>query len=203
MKVMTKEEMIKTLQSRLKKNRFTHSIGVANTAVTLAKRFNVDVDKAFIAGLLHDCAREFEDDQMIDEAIKRGIEIGEVEKQLPLLLHSYIGAKMIKEIYNVDDEEISQAIYRHTVGGRNMTKLDKIIYFADMIEPNRNYPGVDKLRQLAETASLDEMILEGMNQSIIFIISKKSLIHPNTVIARNEMLIKNVECKMQNEIDNK
>ncbi|MBR1728336.1 MAG: bis(5'-nucleosyl)-tetraphosphatase (symmetrical) YqeK [Selenomonadaceae bacterium] len=200
---MTKEEMIKTLQSRLKKNRFTHSIGVANTAVTLAKRFNVDVDKAFIAGLLHDCAREFEDDQMIDEAIKRGIEIGEVEKQLPLLLHSYIGAKMIKEIYNVDDEEISQAIYRHTVGGRNMTKLDKIIYFADMIEPNRNYPGVDKLRQLAETASLDEMILEGMNQSIIFIISKKSLIHPNTVIARNEMLIKNVECKMQNEIDNK
>ena len=200
---MTKEEMIRTLQSRLKKNRFAHSIGVANTAVKLAKRFNVDVDKAFIAGLLHDCAREFEDDQMIDEAIKRGIEIGEVENQLPLLLHSYIGAKMIKEIYNVDDEEISQAIYRHTVGGRNMTKLDKIIYFADMIEPNRNYPGVDKLRQLAETESLDEMILEGMNQSIIFIISKKSLIHPNTVIARNEMLIKNVECKMQNEIDNK
>ena len=178
---MTKEEMIKTLQSRLKKNRFTHSIGVANTAVTLAKRFNVDVDKAFIAGLLHDCAREFEDDQMIDEAIKRGIEIGEVEKQLPLLLHSYIGAKMIKEIYNVDDEEISQAIYRHTVGGRNMTKLDKIIYFADMIEPNRNYPGVDKLRQLAETASLDEMILEGLSESILFIVQKNSLIHPNTV----------------------
>ena len=200
---MTKEEMIRTLQSRLKKNRFAHSIGVANTAVKLAKRFNVDVDKAFIAGLLHDCAREFEDDQMIDEAIKRGIEIGEVENLLPLLLHSYIGAKMIKEIYNINDEEISQAIYRHTVGGRNMTKLDKIIYFADMIEPNRNYPGVDKLRQLAETESLDEMILEGMNQSIIFIISKKSLIHPNTVIARNEMLIKNVECKMQNEIDNK
>ena len=186
---MTIDEMRRLLQSRLKKSRFAHSIGVADTAVKLAKRFNVNTEKAYIAGLLHDCAREFENYQLTDEAIKRGIEIGEVERSMPLLLHSYIGAIMIKEVYGVDDSEISQSIWRHTVGGRNMTALDKIIYFADMIEPHRDYPGVDHLRQLSETTSLDEMMLEGLSESIIFVVQKNSLIHPNTVITRNEILL--------------
>ena len=186
---MTIDEMARTLQGRLKKSRFIHSVGVANTAVKLAKRFNIDTDKAYIAGLLHDCAREFENDELPAEAIKRGIEIGEIEQQMPLLLHSYIGAIMIKEIYGVDDSEISQAIWRHTVGGRNMTKLDKIIYFADMIEPNRNYPGVEELRRLSETAELDEIMLNALSESIKFIVYKNSLIHPETVNARNELLL--------------
>ena len=185
---MTIDEMRRKLQGRLKASRFAHSIGVADTAVKLAKRFGVDTEKAYIAGLLHDCAREFEDSQLPAEATKRNIEIGEVESEMPLLLHSYIGAVMIKEVYGVDDSEISQAIWRHTVGGRNMTPLDKIIYFADMIEPHRNYPGVDHLRELAETAELDDMLLEGLSESIIFVIQKNSLIHPNTVITRNEIL---------------
>ena len=186
---MTIDEMARTLQGRLKKSRFIHSGGVANVAVKLAKRFNVNESKAYIAGLLHDCAREFENDELPAEAIKRGIEIGEVEQKIPLLLHSYIGAFMIKEIYEVDDPEISQAIWRHTVGGRNMTKLDKIIYFADMIEPNREYPGVEQLRQLSETAELDEILLTAFSESIKFIIYKNSLIHPETVNARNEILL--------------
>ena len=188
MMTMTIDEMRRKLQGRLKASRFAHSIGVADTAVKLAKRFGVDTEKAYIAGLLHDCAREFEDSQLLAEATKRNIEIGEVESEMPLLLHSYIGAVMIKEVYGVDDTEISQAIWRHTVGGRNMTLLDKIIYFADMIEPHRNYPGVDHLRELAETARLDDMLLEGLSESIIFVIQKNSLIHPNTVITRNEIL---------------
>ena len=135
---MTIDEMRRELQRRLNKNRFAHSIGVANTAVKLAKKFGADETKAYIAGLLHDCAREFENDQLPAEAAKRGIEIGEVEKTMPLLLHAYIGAKMVQEIYGVTDSEIIQAIYRHTVGARDMTPLDKIIYFADMIEPTTN-----------------------------------------------------------------
>ena len=187
---MTVEEMRKTLQSRLKKSRFAHSIGVANTAVELAKKFSVDTEKAYIAGLLHDCAREFENSDLIFQAEKRGIKIGEVEKAVPLLLHAYIGAKMISEIYEVDDAEISQAIYRHTVGAKNMTDLDKIIYFADMIEPNRNYPGVEKLRNLAKTSSsLDEIILTALNESIIFVVQKNSLLHPDTIDARNFLLL--------------
>ena len=187
---MTVEECEKKLQSRLKKNRFAHSLGVAETAVELAKKFSVDLEKAYVAGLLHDCAREFENNQLVEVAKNFGIEIGEIEKAVPLLLHSYIGAKMIKNIYEVDDAEISQAIYRHTVGAKNMTDLDKIIYFADMIEPNRNYPGVEKLRALAENSnSLDEIILTALNESIIFVTQKNSLLHPDTIDARNFLLL--------------
>ncbi len=187
---MTIDEMRRELQRRLKTSRFVHSIGVADTAVKLAKKFGADLNKAYIAGLLHDCAREFENENLPAEAIKRGIKIGEVEKSMPLLLHAYIGAKMINEIYGVEDNEIAQAIYRHTVGAANMTALDKIIYFADMIEPNRNYPGVEKLRELAEKSSrLDEIILTALDESIIFIVQKKTLIHPDTIAARNFLLM--------------
>lgn len=190
---MTVDEMRRELQRRLKKSRFAHSIGVANTAVKLAKKFGVDEDKAYIAGLLHDCAREFENEDLPAEAVKRGIKIGEVENVAPLLLHSYIGAQMVTEIYGVDDKEIMQAICRHTVGAKNMSALDKIIYFADMIEPNRNYPGVDKLRDLAETSTnLDEIILTALNESIIFVIQKGTLIHPATIDARNYLLLEKI-----------
>ena len=186
---MTIDEMRRELQRRLKKSRFAHSIGVANTAVTLAKKFGVDETKAYVAGLLHDCAREFENDELPAQAERYGIEIGEVERAMPLLLHSYIGAKMIKKIYGVDDAEIEQAIYRHTVGAPNMTALDKIIYFADMIEPNRNYPGVENLRALVETKTLDEILLTALSESIIFVVQKNSLVHPDTVAARNFLLL--------------
>ncbi len=187
---MTIDEMRRELQRRLKKERFAHSIGVANTAVKLAEKFGVNTEKAYIAGLLHDCARQFENSELPAEAAKRNIKIGEVENSMPLLLHSYIGAKMIGEIYGVEDKEIAQAIYRHTVGARDMSPLDKIIYFADMIEPNRNYPGVDELRNFAANSdNLDEIILKALDESIIFVVQKNSLVHPDTIDARNFLLL--------------
>ena len=188
---MTIDQMRRELQRRLKRSRFAHSIGVANTAVALAKKFGVDETQAYVAGLLHDCAREFENDELPAQAEIRGIEVGEVERALPILLHAYIGAQMVAEVYDVDDAQIRQAIYRHTVGAANMTALDKIIYFADMIEPNRNYPGVDKLRALVDTKSLDEILLTALSESIIFVVQKNSLVHPSTVAARNFLLINN------------
>ncbi|MCR5834478.1 MAG: bis(5'-nucleosyl)-tetraphosphatase (symmetrical) YqeK [Selenomonadaceae bacterium] len=186
---MNVNEMRRELQNRLKRGRFAHSIGVANTAVNLAKRFGADEDKAYIAGLLHDCARQYEDEELIAQAENYSIEIGEVEREMPLLLHPYIGAKMIRDVYGVEDAEISQAIWRHTVGAANMTVLDKIIYFADMIEPNRKYPGVEELRTLATTADLNTIMLTALSESIIFVVQKNSLVHPDTVAARNFLLI--------------
>ena len=175
--------------SRLNKNRFAHSIGVANTAVDLAKRFNVDIDKAYVAGLLHDCARQFENDQLPVEAAKRNVPIIDIEYAVPILLHAPIGAVMVKTDYGIDDPEIIQAIARHTVADKNMSPLDMIIWFADMIEPHRNYPGVDELRRLSKEASLEQMFLEGLNQSITFVVSKGSLVHPKTIDARNFVLL--------------
>jgi len=183
------EEMRALLEKSLKPSRYQHSLGVAETAVFLARRFGVDEEQAKIAGLLHDCARQFRNEDLIAEAEKRLIMVGDIERQMPLLLHAYIGSRLVTEKYGVSDHAIEQAIWRHTVGGAKMTKLDKIIWFADMIEPNRDYPGVERLRELAQTVSLDDMVLAGLTQSIAFVLQKGGLIHPDTVIARNEILL--------------
>ncbi len=186
---MNYEAMKEELARRLPQKRYEHSLGVADTAVMLAERFGVDADKARIAGLLHDCAREYAVTELASEAARRSIDYGEVERAMPLLLHAYVGAKRAAELYGVKDAEIQQAIWRHTVGGERMTKLDKIVYFADMIEPQRDYPEVKALRELAYTADLDAMLLEGLSKSIEFILETGRLIHPATVAARNEILL--------------
>ena len=183
------EEMRALLEKSLKPSRYQHSLGVAETAVFLAQRFGVNEEQAKVAGLLHDCAREFRNEDLIAEAEKRLIMVGDIERQMPLLLHAYVGSRLVTEKYGVSDHAIEQAIWRHTVGGAKMTKLDKIIWFADMIEPNRDYPGVEELRSLAKTAALDDMVLAGLTQSITFVLQKGGLIHPDTVIARNEILL--------------
>lgn len=183
------EEMRALLETSLKSSRYQHSLGVAETAVFLAQRFGVNEEQAKVAGLLHDCAREFRNEDLITEAEKRLIVVGDIERQMPLLLHAYVGSRLVTEKYGVSDHAIEQAIWRHTVGGAKMTKLDKIIWFADMIEPNRAYPGVEELRSLAKTAALEDMVLAGLTQSITFVLQKGGLIHPDTVIARNEILL--------------
>ncbi len=183
------EEMRALLEKSLKPSRYQHSLGVAETAVLLAQRFGVNEEQARIAGLLHDCAREYRNEDLITEAEKRLIVVGDIERQMPLLLHAYVGSRLVTEKYGISDHAIEQAIWRHTVGGAKMTKLDKIIWFADMIEPNRDYPGVEELRSLAKTAALDDMVLAGLTQSIAFVLHKGGLIHPDTVIARNEILL--------------
>ena len=183
------EEMRALLEKSLKPSRYQHSLGVAETAVFLAQRFGVNEEQAKVAGLLHDCAREFRNEDLIAEAEKRLIMVGNIERQMPLLLHAYVGSRLVTEKYGVSDHAVEQAIWRHTVGGAKMTKLDKIIWFADMIEPNRDYPGVEELRSLAKTAALDDMVLAGLTQSITFVLQKGGLIHPDTVIARNEILL--------------
>ena len=179
---MDYKQMREQLKSRLKPSRFLHSEGVAETAAFLGERFQLDIEQCRVAGLLHDC-----------EADRRGISYGEVDKAMPLLLHAYIGASLVKEDYGVTDQAICQAIFRHTVGGAGMTELDKVIYFADMIEPNRDYPQVEELRRLSRLASLDEMFFAGLVQSLNFVLKKGSLVHPDTVTAYNEILLKRAE----------
>ncbi len=182
-------EMKKALAARLKKSRYEHSLGVSETAAFLAGRFGVDPEQARLAGLLHDCARAIPNEKMRAEAEARGISFGEVERAMPLLLHAPLGAILAREEYGVGDEDILRAIARHTVGGAGMTALDKIIYFADMIEPTRDYPDVEELRRLSREDSLDGMTLAGLSRSIAFVLEKGHLIHPDTVLARNELLL--------------
>lgn len=183
-------EMQSLLQSKLKPQRYAHSLGVMDTAVILANRFGVDPQRAALSGLLHDCAREFETKNLIAESEKRRLYITAIDRQLPILMHAPLGTAIAKEEYGVDDTAVLKAIASHTVGGANMSDLDKIVYLADMIEPHREFDGVDNLREMAMTQPLDDVMIKAFDQSILFIMRKGHTIHPYTVAARNEILLR-------------
>ena len=120
----------------LKAKRYNHSLGVMYTAQALAMRYDISIEDAGIAGILHDLAKEMKDDELIKYCRKNGIKISEDEKRMPYLLHGRVGAHLAKEKYDINDD-IHDAIVYHTTGKPEMTMLGKIIYIADFIEPGR------------------------------------------------------------------
>lgn len=129
------------LKERLKKeiteSRYEHSMGVAYTAANLAMKYGLNIEKALIAGLLHDCAKSMEPKKMIQLCEKNHVEVFEVERKNPGLLHAKAGAILAKEKYDIHDTEILDAITWHTTGKPNMTLLEMIVFVADYIEPHR------------------------------------------------------------------
>lgn len=175
------------LKSMLTDGRYKHSIGVMETAVKLAGLYGADVKKAEIAGLLHDCAKNMSLSESLEIAEKYAVPLSEIEKTSSALIHAPIGAVIARERFGIEDKEILSAIEAHTVAKEKMSVLDKIIYLADMIEPSRNFPDVEKYRQLA-FEDLDRAFLFALDRSIIFNVEKGVKLHPNTVLARNEMI---------------
>ena len=130
-------KMQRKLKKELDADRFQHTLGVMFTAASLSMCYETDLMKAQTAGLLHDCAKCIPNDKKLKMCADNGIEISKVERDAPYLLHSKLGAFLAKEKYGVEDEEILGAIRWHTTGRANMTTLEKIIFIADYIEPNR------------------------------------------------------------------
>lgn len=140
----------KVLKKYLDANRFEHTQGVMDTAACLAMRYGEDMEKAQIAGLLHDCAKCIPDSKKIKICLKNQIPMTETEQKNPFLLHAKVGAYIAKEKYGVEDKEILNAIACHTTGKPDMTLLEKIIYIADYIEPMRSKaPNLADVRKLA------------------------------------------------------
>lgn len=148
---MTNEEIIDKLRKSLKRSRFEHSLGVAYTAANLAMCHGFNMDKAFRAGLLHDCAKYMDEIESISYCKKHKINVSQIEiEKASALLHSKTGAFMAKDKYGEEDEEILDAIRFHTTGRPAMTDLEKIVFIADYIEPNRKHlPVMDTVRELA------------------------------------------------------
>ena len=132
------EKMKKRVSSHLDKERYEHTLGVMYTAGAMAMRYHVDLEKALIAGLLHDCAKGLSSDKKLKLCEKYQLTVSESERKNPGLLHAKLGAYIAKTKYGIDDMEIVDAIAYHTTGRPEMTLLDKIVYIADYIEPNRN-----------------------------------------------------------------
>ena len=151
---MSDREYYKKLRKKVKdvmtKARYEHTLGVEFTAASLAMRYEIDIDKAEIAGLLHDCAKCIDDEDKFDDCKKYKIELTDVEKRNPFLIHSKLGAVYANKLYGIDDEEIIAAIRFHTTGKPDMTMLEKIIFIADYIEPGRDKaPNLQEIRKMS------------------------------------------------------
>lgn len=160
----------------LSKKRFAHSISVMNTAAKLAEIYDVNINKAKIAGLLHDCGKSLTDEQKLKMCEENGLSISNVERNLPDLLHAKLGALIAKKDYQIDDQEILDAIASHTTGKPNMTILDKIIFIADYIEPLRNQASnLEECRHLVQK-SLDETLVKILHDTLAYLNEKSAQI---------------------------
>lgn len=186
-------EFIKNkLNQMLPEGRVNHSLNVANCAVKLSKIYNCDEEKAYLAGIVHDCAKYLSHEKVEDYINKYEIYLDNLEEDNLALSHSVIGSFIAKYEFNIEDDDIINAVKYHTTGRENMSLLEKIIYMADLIEEGRNYPNVDLLRELAYSGKLDQALLISFENTIKFVIDNKQLIHPRTVSARNYIMQENI-----------
>lgn len=131
----TNEKAMSWLKGTLDEERLLHSLGTAQCAVDLAQKFNLDERKAYIAGLLHDCAKCLDYDKLI--SLAQNIEgLEDEERSNPKVVHAPVSAYLAKEEFGIEDEEILSAIRVHTIGKLDMTLFEKVIFLADKIEPN-------------------------------------------------------------------
>lgn len=177
------------LKENLNKQRFEHSLRVMDTAVELAKLYNIDEEKARLAGLVHDCAKNLGSEEMISIIERNNADVDDIYIKSPALAHGLVGAIIAKTDMGIEDEDVLNAIIYHTTGREAMSTLEKVIYIADYIEPMRNFEGVQKLRELAYE-NLDEALLLSFNETIKYVIFREQLLHMNTIKARNYLLMK-------------
>lgn len=187
---MELEEIVKDVKTHMSEKRYNHSLGVMKRIEELANIYGVDVEKAKKVGIAHDIAKEMTKQESLKYAYENNIELDEIEKEIPYLLHGKIGADMAKRLYNFD-EQMQKAIIYHTTGNPEMDMLAKILYAADKTEENRNFAqyDIEYERNLANT-NIDEALIFMLGETIKFGIDTKKLIHPNSLTTRNTLLIK-------------
>lgn len=175
-------EMEKLLKKKLDDKRFTHTMGVAYTSAALAMRYDADVEKALVAGLLHDNAKEKQRSpkKLLALCKEHNIEITDAEQQFPALLHAKLGAYFADTVFGVKDAEILSAITNHTTGKPDMSLLDKIVYVADYIEPHRSKAKhLGKIRRMA-FVDLDQALLMILKDTLAYLDQLNSPIDPMT-----------------------
>ncbi len=181
-----KDSLLEVLRKRLNPKRFAHVLGVAETAVKYAKLYGADIQKAEIAGLLHDCTKDYSYETQLRLLEDYGYTATKEDKIKPII-HSVTAQISAKHDFGIEDNEILDALRYHTAGREEMTLLDKIIYVADFTEPTRDYSDVDFYREKAEK-DIDEALFLGMKWIIRDKIDNDKFLHPDSVKMFNSML---------------
>lgn len=181
------EEAEETIRALLPEKRFRHSVGVSETAGKLAEKYGADADKARLAGMLHDIAKYFPDDRLAAVIRRRKDVSDDFLKFSDKLWHAPVGAVYAEEKLGITDREILDAMTYHTTGRKNMTLLDKIIFLADYIEPGRDFPGVEAVRDAAGK-DLDEAVYQELQRTMMHLLEKRKSVYPKTFEAYNDLV---------------
>lgn len=176
------EKYQKKLQHYIDKNRYQHTLGVMYISAALAMAYHYDIDKAMLAGLLHDCAKNIPNEKKIEICKKHHIEVTDIELENPFLLHAKVGAFIAKKKYHVKDEEILHAIAVHTTGVPEMGTLDMILFIADYIEPGRDKAqNLPMIREMA-FQNLEQTVEKILYDTLNYLNEKSGRIDPATSI---------------------
>lgn len=170
----------KAMEKELDPKRYEHTLAVAYTASSLAMCYDVDLESAVVAGLLHDCAKCISHEKKINMCEKRKMHISEAERKNPSLLHAKVGSVIAMEEYKVDDIDIINAIMNHTTGRPGMSTLEKIIFIADYIEPGRNKAqNLTEIRKMA-FCDLDKALMRILQDTLDYLLETDAEIDGKT-----------------------
>lgn len=174
----------------LSQKRYYHSICVCEEAVRLARKYEADEEKAAVAGILHDIMKDVPPDEQLKMMMRYDIILTDVERNAQKLWHAMLGAAYLEKELEIADPEILNAVRYHTTGRANMSQLEKIIFIADFISKDRDYDGVEALRRAADI-SLEQAMIEGITYTIQDLAKDYRPIHPDTIAAYNQTVLKN------------
>jgi predicted HD superfamily hydrolase involved in NAD metabolism len=184
---MNRDELLGKVKEQMTDHRFTHTLGVASTAVALAERYGADKQKAELAGILHDFCKYWDKDRMKElieqsELIPRDLLSYDKE-----LWHAPVGALVVERDLHIEDAEVLNAIRFHTSGRPGMSLLERILWLADYIEPGRHFPGVEEIRELADQ-DLNKALVRALGNTITFLAKQQKRIYPLTVQTYNDLI---------------
>lgn len=182
------EELRKEVKKRVIEKRFIHILGVEEKAVELGKKYGEDEEKLRVAAILHDVAKNIKIDEL--ERICRenfSSELTNEDIKIKEILHGFVGAIIAQKEFGIQDKDILDAIKYHTIGKKDLNRFGRIIYIADAIEKNRDYPGVEELRKIVDN-DLDYGIIEEIDRKVRYLEKSNGKIHRNTLEMRDELL---------------
>jgi nicotinate-nucleotide adenylyltransferase len=179
------ENLVTLLKERLTEKRFYHTLCVAKEAVRLAEKYGADAEKVFLAGLLHDICKDMSGKSQLQLFKEFGIILDSVVLGAPKLWHSYLGAEYIKNVLDINDTEIINAVRYHTTARANMSLTEKIIYLADFTSEERTYDGVEDMRKAVDI-SIEKAMYDALLFSVEDLKEKGATVHPDTLAAYRE-----------------
>ena len=185
---MTYEEYEAEAKKHLTSQRFYHSQCVAAEAARLARRYGADVEQARLAGILHDIMKDTPPEEQLKILGDSGIILTDMQRRTPKLWHSLCGAAYLEHTLGVTDQAVLQAVRCHTGGRSCMTLLDKVLFVADYISADRDYPGVEDMRQAADR-SLEEAMVEGIAFTVNETMGQRRLLGQESIAAYNEAMV--------------